>query len=812
MISLLKRKTVILVVSLSLLEVTSTHAQVIPDGTVNSRVTPQGNTSLIDGGTTSGSNLFHSFQRFSVPTNGTALFNNQTSIQNIISRVTGNSASVIDGMIKANGASNLFFLNPNGIIFGKNARLNIGGSFLGTTADSILFADGSQFSASNPQRPPLLTLKEPVGLNFRRGSGEIRASNIGHQLPSGIFSPSSRVDNPQGLQVLPGKTLALVGGDVLLDGGAIYAPGGRIEIGSIKQGQATFDTTNSQWTFSYNPQSIFGNITLTNRSLVDTTGQGGASIGIYGRQIQLLKDSIALMQNQGVIPDKELKLEATDLIYFGNEALPDELPTGLYTEAINSGSGANIALISPRITLSEGSVFGAQTFTSAPGGNISITASESLKIDGKSSTNPRFLSQINAFTFDVGKAGNIDITTSNLVISNGARLASITFGKGDSGTIAIRADLVELFGLEPITRQGSQIQAGSLGPGNAGSLTIDTSKLILTSGGSVSTTTLSSGDGGNLTINAKESIEVDGMGSDATPETTITAEAIQINPLLRSIFNLPPIPSGNSGNITINTPRLMVKGKGRVSALNEGTGNAGELKISASTITLEDNSLISGATFGGEGGNIFIFADLLLLKDSSITASATKAGRGGNITTIADLVVAIGESSFTAEAEKGQGGNILIAGKAIILGPDVDVSVSSDAGLQASGTFRIVVEKRDFNETSAPAPDVDQVSKIISTCNPSTSPSRFVVKGPGALKVQTRSIGPSSLVWSRKISTTQIPTQDGQVPMDAPGSLSMVEAEGWQKIEDGKIKLTGPPQDKKPRLTAANLACSTPSS
>jgi len=182
MIAKILRSTIKITISWVLLTTAAT-AQIVPDTTLpdNSQVdnSVEG-VDRITGGTTRGSNLFHSFQEFSVLNGRTAHFDNAVNIQNIFSRATGNSTSLIDGIIKASGTANLFLLNPNGIIFTKNARLDIGGSLIGTTAASIKLADGTEYSATNPNGQPLLTISIPIGLQFRATPGAIKVEGEGH--------------------------------------------------------------------------------------------------------------------------------------------------------------------------------------------------------------------------------------------------------------------------------------------------------------------------------------------------------------------------------------------------------------------------------------------------------------------------------------------------------------------------------------------------------------------------------------------------------------------------------------------------------
>ncbi len=158
------------VVAVSLLSLLPVQGQVIPDATLgagnNSVTATTGNRTDILGGLRRNSSLFHSFDRFDVLTNQQVYFANPADIRNIFSRVTGGNISNIDGLLGVSGSANLFLMNPNGMIFGPNARLDVAGSFLATTANALEFADNQKFAATGDLAVPLVEVNIPIGVQF----------------------------------------------------------------------------------------------------------------------------------------------------------------------------------------------------------------------------------------------------------------------------------------------------------------------------------------------------------------------------------------------------------------------------------------------------------------------------------------------------------------------------------------------------------------------------------------------------------------------------------------------------------------------
>ena len=676
-----KRFSISVIALFSLLAPYPLQAQVVPDNTlpVNSQVTSNGDISTIftiDGGTTAGDNLFHSFGQFSVPTGNTAFFNNTLNIQNIFSRVTGGAVSNIDGVIRANGTANLFFLNPKGIVFGPNASLNIGGSFLVTTASSINFADGTQFSATNPQSQPLLTVSVPIGLGFGSNPGAIQVQGTGHAItpvqPT-VFSPYNRGSSLTGLRVQPGNTLALVGGEVALEGGTLTAEEGRIELGSVGNGTVSLSPTSFGWILGYADVQSVQNIQLSQKALADASGNGGGSIQVQGQNVTLTDGSIILIQNQGSQSAGSISVNASKSLEVSGTTPDETSPSNVSNITLGAGNGGDIAISTQQLLVQGGGVISTRTFGDGRGGNLSVNASKSVRVIGPVLLNPNITSTISATTTGAGNAGNITVSTGEYLITNGGNTGSVTFGTGSGGDVTVNATDVQLIGVNPIYLSPSALSASTGNAGHAGSLRVNTSRLVIRDGGAATVSTGASGTAGSITVTASESVEVSGKSPGSINPSLVSSSANIVDESLRRIFGLPDKPSGDSGNVTINTPHLRVTDGAQVTVRNDGTGSAGILTVNADSILLDNQggiTAVSGIIGEREKeANITLNVrnSLQMRHNSLISAEARGDQRGGNIIINAGAIAAIPEenSDITASAPQGTGGRITINSQGI---------------------------------------------------------------------------------------------------------------------------------------------------
>ncbi|WP_017659370.1 two-partner secretion domain-containing protein [Baaleninema simplex] len=913
---------------LEILSSSSAFSQVVPDATLPnpSQVRLDNNIHTIEGGTTAGNNLFHSFEDFSVPTGSEAFFNNATTVENILTRVTGSNISNLDGLIRANGTANLFLLNPNGIVFGENAQLDLGGSFFATTSESLVFANGLEFSATSPEAQPLLSVNVPVGLQLGANPApvEVRSST---------------------LEVSPDRTLALIGGSLNLEGASLTAPGGRVEFGGLSNAGTVELNRNNVLRF---PSDLpRADVALSRATQVDVTSGSGGAIAINSRDLSLsqgsqlrggLGEELGIVEaiagditinatgntsltgtssitsevtadasgNGGNIELTTGSLSFTDgsrletvtrgggdggrvvvrasgaIVASGVNAADPEIPSGITTTSLGAGNGGNVEIVARDLTLSEGGQIRSLNRESGFGGDLLVEVSESVVATGINALDPSLASGIVSFTSGTAEGGQVNLSTGRLTLSEGGDVGSFVrlvgeffpgAGTGNGGDVTIEArESIEIIGFNLGSGNGSSISSWTLGGGDGGYLSVSTPRLRITEGGQLTsgvlTTTASAGEplpergtgnGGNVTVNASESIEVlgntsslgpftfgsgdagrlsiatsrleirdGGIVSGATwssgnagsitieanfisisgvvPETgqpaRISASAVRSSPLQQRLFSVPPVATGDTSELTIDTDRLSVTDGGLVSVQHEGTGNAGQLQINAGSVQLDNGGAIAASATSGQGGNIIfdVPESLVLRQGSEISAEAGGLGDGGNLTINANTLVVLENSQILANAFEGSGGNVRITTEGIFLSPESEITASSQLGVD--GIVEITNPEIDTNAAfvQLSSNPIDPATQVVSACDVAAE-NTFVVTGNGGLPPDPTEVLHDRTVWE-DIRLTEI--RDSPVESEneerSPATeldssqLPLVEATGWQWRNDGTIELVAAPQ------------------
>ncbi|TYQ31332.1 filamentous hemagglutinin N-terminal domain-containing protein [Pseudanabaena sp. UWO310] len=845
---------------LGMLLPTNVSAQsVTADGTLSTTVTSPDNLNFtITNGNqpNSGGNLFHSFSQFTVPTGGSATFNlvNTPNITTIFSRVTGGSASNIDGLIQTinnNNPVSLFLINPNGIIFGANASLNIGGSFIGTTANSVIFSDGVKFSANDLTSPPLLTVSAPIGLQLEANAGAISLQKTAN------------------LQVAQGNTLALVGSQIDMTGANLIVSDGRVELWAAQNAQIALNNQTS-WQLASDPSIVnWGNISLSQASTIDTSGTNGGAINIRGRGLTLqdgsnISSTTSSGQGGGIIVNTtefvdllgssspgqinlglgtfinsgatgragdikietrnlritngarlqsttsgnnsrsgDITIQATDIEVFGTNPFPAfgtiYLPTDITTliSGGNNNEGGNITIETTQLRTVNGGLISSDIFAGTLGkaGNISIQATEIFEIAGGTG----FLSSgvtTSIQPSSTGQGGNIAIETGILKLSNGGSIRSTLAGNGTAGNVTIRATDVTVS--DPVIEPFSQLVTGintSVGKnvvGSGGTINLTADNLRVFNGGQITSSTDGNGAAGNVNLQVNN-LTLEGNSQPLTDGR-----------ILPSAIRAVSTTTSDAGSVNLAVNQLNVLDHGQISVSNTGGGNSGNLRINANQIKLEQGGSLLSEVSAGDRGNISINTDVLLLRHGSqISTNATGNATGGNININAAFIVAVPSenSDITANAILGAGGNINITTQGLFglkfrsqLTPESDITASSQFGL--SGTVNI------NNLTFTPIAgliqlpsDIDDPSQHIAQGCLTYGNSRFIATGRGGLPENPSDRRSGDRPWTdiRDPASFRNPnnlaTASQSEKQAVKATLPIIEATGWRLNVKGEVEI-----------------------
>ncbi|MDX2228028.1 MAG: filamentous hemagglutinin N-terminal domain-containing protein [Leptolyngbyaceae cyanobacterium bins.349] len=700
----------------------------------------------IEGGARRGDNLFHSFQFFNIAPDRGVYFTDP-GVQNIFSRVTGNSPSDIQGRLGVLGNANLFLVNPNGIVFGSNARLDVRGSFLATTASAITFLDGTQFIASPTQSTPVLTINVPIGLQF------------------GAIAHDIQVQGAE-LAVPEGRTLALVGNGVTVAGGRLLAPDGRVELQGIATGSVRL-TVNGNNLFLGSPNGNLANISLTNATEVNVLANGRGSMAIRGQNLTVMdggRVTAGLNFDRGSPGDigADIVIDIAEVVRVANDSeiansvfpgargnagkvivkadtLIAENLGRLVSVGWGNGSSGNVEVTARQVTFDRGSGIytamqpGVEAIDRViKGGDATITA-DSVFIRNNSA--------VTTTTFGEANAGNVTINSRQIISLNGGQIFSsvetarengipVAAATGQGGTIQLSAPL--------ITLRNSIASARTSGQGNGGDIIIDNTEILeVLSGSQVTAETTDLGEAGNLRVNTSQLIRVEGRNS------TLKFDTSSNNP-----------DAGDAGSLIITTPQLTVQNDGRVSARTSGAGNAGRIlvvapesvmvngagsglffdssavgdaqqfeaiKIETKQLIVQNGGQVTVNGFGeGDPGNLVIEANSIFLTNQGKLVAETKSGKGGSIEIqVRDLLLMRFNSLISASAEgRGDGGNVTINAPngfvVAVLSENSDIVASAIQGTggRAVGTAFGIYGFRQFRELRTPESDFTASSDI----------------------------------------------------------------------------------------------------
>ena len=607
---------------------------------------------------------------------------------------------MIDGTLRSTiPEAELYLINPYGILFGKNAKLDVQGGFHVSTADELRFEDGTTFNARTPQSSNLLSVAPIQSFGFLTDT------------PAAIQLQDSRLSVPDGYPI------SLIGGELKLQGDVFkdeqgspvvngeitflkfptYAytaelktPSGRINLASVaSRGEVSLLSDDLRITANQ-----LGNITL-NHAEVQTSGQGSGNIFIRGANLTLQDGRVSNIvygqQAEGVID-----IQADDILVAGSPT-----SSAITADTRSAGRGGNIQIAAKNLELRGGSIT-TSAYDRGNGGNVVIRVTDLLKLHNPT---PEFFKYVHIGSVthgmqeDAGIGGDIQIEAGQIEVHSVAAISSASYGKGNTGDLWIKADDISITGTKIFNGASHNATIGtdshlgsaffkSLGRegrgGNSGHVTIEAQRLNLSELGLI-VSNAHTGNAGYIDIYAQDIKLLNGGNISCSTFAT-----------------------GKGGMLSITTQRLdmsenLATRKYPAGVYNNSVsrevdaGNAGDIRIQADVINVLDYSVINSSTQNATGGNVHLSAtSLLYLQNGKVTTSVNGGiGNGGDISILNTPLIVSNNGKIVAQADAGHGGNIRLVTQHLIPSSRSLISASSRLGID--GTVFISSPTKDLS-------------------------------------------------------------------------------------------------------------------
>jgi filamentous hemagglutinin family protein len=779
-----------------------------PDGT-NTVVTPNGNRYDISGGSLSPeqANLFHSFTEFGLSEGQIANFLTNPNIQNILGRITGGNPSLINGLIQVTGGnSNLFLMNPAGMIFGPNASLNVPGSFNATTATGIGFGNNQWFSAiGNNNWATLIGKPNSFAFTTLQGGSIVNAGN---------------------LTVTPGQSLSLVAGTVV-NTGQLNAPSGNILISAVPDNNlvrisqagnllsldivptATGGALPNNWTqpvlslpqlltgkgapqatsLTVNPKGevvLTGNVAVPGTAgtaiasgTLNVSGDTGGNVNILGEKVGVIAGNI----NASGINGGGNVLIGGD--YQGLGTVPNALRTfvssdsTINADAVSNGQGGRVIVWADETTRFNGNISARGGLFSGNGGFAEVSGKQSLDFQGLVDLRSTF-----------GIAGTLLLDPTDITISTDPDTVGNSFSPGGEFAPGGGTSTINNGTLENQLGKGSvTISTASKFP-DQGNITVSApitwgiNSLTLKANNSIFVNNSLTSFGGNITLNA----DVDGTGGGAIAIT---------NAIIKS----------NGGNIILGggSNPLIFPAEGTVYPLLTYAKGANAIGVEITNSTLDaatGNISITGKGLAGTSKNHGIS-----VSNSGINTAGTGSiilnGIGGNgtgsenkgINIFFSTVASLGTGSIILNGTGGNGAN---SNQGISLGGTTVLASSGNVSLTGTGGGAGTLNHGIYVDTVAVPPTSIQTAgggnvTLKGTGSAGTGSNLGIYLNTGTVRSNNGDIALTG------IGVGTSPDNDG-IRVDTNGLMIGVEATGT-----GNISITGEANNNAIALNLSNI-------